>query len=54
MVVVQMVELLPPTPEVHGSNPVISIIYIVRLLSTVLEKEAVNRNIYLLEKRTIV
>ena len=49
MVVVQKAELLLPTPEVHGSNPVFGKIYIERLLSTVSEKEAVNGSIYLLK-----
>ena len=36
MVVTQLVERLLPTPEVHGSNPVIVNIYIEHLLSNVL------------------
>ena len=39
MVVAQLVERLLLTPEVRGSNPVIGIIYIERLLSTVLKRQ---------------
>ena len=37
LVVAQLVERLPLTPQVRGSNPAISKIYIERLLSTVLK-----------------
>ena len=45
MVVAQLVEQLVPTPEVHGSNPIIGKIYIERCLSIVLDSKIKEKEV---------